>query len=124
MNPSPRSRRRFLKSLVIPAAAIAVPVPFGIALAADEAEKPKTPAAATDTPPASKPPAFPDYSIARTPEERATLEKQWNQMHEILDAVRKAKVAEDVPPAVHFAALAPALKKGAAASPGSKAKRP
>ncbi len=108
-NASRASRRRFLQSLAVPAAAIVVPLPFAAALGAEEPATLSKPTP-TPTPAQTLPATGPDFSVARTPEERATLEKQWKQMTDIVETVRKAKVADETPPAFVFAALAPPTK--------------
>ena len=81
------SRRLFLKGAV--AAAAAPPL---LALAQAEAATPrkkKAPAAARAVTPTA---TGPDYSVAKTPEERAALEKQYKQLVDILETVRKVPV--------------------------------
>jgi hypothetical protein len=43
--------------------------------------------------------------VARTPAERATLEKQWQGMVEAVAAMRQVPVEPATPPALSFAAL-------------------
>ena len=81
------SRRRFLKGAV--AAAAAPPL---LALAQAEAATTKKKKAAAKPAAAVAPKAGPDYSVAKTPEERAALEKQYKQLVDILETVRKVPV--------------------------------
>ena len=104
------TRRRFLEGLA--AAAAAQPL---IALGNAEAATAKKKKAAA---PAAKPaePALargPDYSVAKTPEERTALEKQWKQAVDTVEGLRKVAV----PAGAEFAtgALAPQkLRRGEA----------
>jgi hypothetical protein len=100
------SRRRFLGGLA--AAAAAPPL---IALGqAEAATTRKKPAAAAKPAPKE---AGPDYSVAKTPEERAALERQWKQTIDTLESLRKVAV----PVGAEFAtgALAPlTLRRGEA----------
>jgi hypothetical protein len=107
---SPSGRRRFLKRA---AAALAV-APLATALhAAVGATAEKRPASRTRTRAAVKPmppddpfaAARPDVSIARTDEERATLEKQWKGMVEVVQVIRQAPLDPATEPATAFAAL-------------------
>lgn len=101
-------RRRFLKRA---AAALAV-APLAAALQTDSeaAEKKPAPRARSralkpmppDDPFAA---ARPDPSLARTDEERATLEKQWKAMVELVQAIRLAPLDPATEPATAFAAL-------------------
>jgi hypothetical protein len=107
----PSNRRTFLAQLLVPAAAAAASTPLVAAFAEAAESKParKTAAKPKPAPAAAADPfasARPDVSVAKTPEERATLEKQWKSMVEILGAIRKAELPEDAAPAVAFAALA------------------
>lgn len=89
------TRRRFLKGVVLPAAAAAA-APALIALggkdadaAVKKAKKPAAPAApAADTHALVRP----DLSVAHTPAEREALEKQWKQMLDTVATVRKVPV--------------------------------
>ncbi len=84
------SRRRFLKGVMLPAAAVvAAPALAGLGTVdADAAtKKAKRPAALLATPARG-----PDFSVAKTPGERAALEKQWKQMLETVEAIRKVPV--------------------------------
>ncbi len=103
------SRRRFLKGAV---AAAAAPSLLAIAQAAAATAKKKNPASAPK-PAAAPPTAGPDYGVAKTPEEHTTLEKQWKQTIETIEALRKVPV----PAGVEFAtgAMAPLkLRRGEA----------
>ena len=102
-----RSRRQFLAGLVVPVAAAAISPALAVAATAKStkksAAKPKAPATASGDPFAS---ARPDVSIAKTPEERATLEKQWKGLVDVLEVIRKAELpAEGTAPVLAFAAL-------------------
>jgi hypothetical protein len=102
------SRRRFLGGL---AAAAAVPplIALGQAEAAAATAKKK----AAPAKPAAKPAQGPDYSVAKTPEERTALERQWKQTIDTLEGLRKVAV----PVGAEFAtgALAPLkLRRGEA----------
>jgi hypothetical protein len=102
------SRRRFLKGAV---AAAAAPPLLAIAQAeAATAKKKKAPAA---KPAESGAPKGPDYSVAKTPDERTALERQYKQLIETLESLRKVPVAVGA----EFAtgAIAPArLRRGEA----------
>jgi hypothetical protein len=102
------SRRRFLKGAV---AAAAAPPLLAIAQAeAATAKKKKAPAA---RPAESAAPKGPDYSVAKTPDERTALEKQYKQLIDTLESLRKVPVAAGA----EFAtgAIAPArLRRGEA----------
>jgi len=97
------TRRRFLGGLA--AAAAAQPL---IALGNAEAATAKKKKAAA---PAAKPePALakgPNYSVAKTPEERTALEKQWKQAVDTVEGLRKVAV----PVGAEFATGAMAPKK-------------
>ena len=101
------SRRRFLGGLA--AAAAAPPL---IALGQAEAATAKKKSAPAK--PAPKPATTgPDYSVAKTPEERTALERQWKQTIDTLETLRKVSV----PVGSEFAtgALAPLkLRRGEA----------
>lgn len=110
-DPDPAAgRRRFLKQ----AGALAVVAPLAAALhaaaQAGDAEaatvrKKAKPAAAK---PAATDPfasARPDTSICRTPEERATLERQWKGMVDLVQVIRDAPLDPSVEPVTVFAAL-------------------
>ena len=102
------SRRRFLKGAVAAAAA-----PSLIALAQAEAATAKKKKAAPAAKPAPEATKGPDYSVAKTPEERTALEKQYKQLIETLEALRKVPVQ----PGAEFAtgAIAPlTLRRGEA----------
>jgi hypothetical protein len=107
-----RTRRDFLTRVVAPALAAVASAPVVAALAEAQTKKTRRPAAAAKAKPAAgsgDPYAFarPDLSVARTAEERATLEKQWKGMVDVVEAIRKADLpAENTPPALAFAALA------------------
>ena len=100
------TRRRFLGGLA--AAAAAPPL---IALGQAEAATAK---AKRKPAPAPQPAAAgPDYSVAKTPEERTALERQWKQTIDTLESLRKVAV----PVGAEFAtgALAPLkLRRGEA----------
>ena len=101
------SRRRFLGGLA--AAAAAPPL---IALGQAEAATAKSTKKPAATKPAPKE-AGPDYSVAKTPEERTALERQWKQTIDTLETLRKVPV----PVGAEFAtgALAPLkLRRGEA----------
>ena len=100
------SRRRFLGGLA--AAAAAPPL---IALGQAEAATTKKKAAPAPKPTSKE--AGPDYSVAKTPEEHAALERQWKQTIDTLESLRKVAV----PAGAEFAtgALAPLkLRRGEA----------
>jgi hypothetical protein len=95
------SRRRFLKGVV--AAAAAPPL---VALAeADAATKRAGKAKPAPAPVVSA--KGPDMSVAKTPEERVALEKQWKQTIDTLEGLRKVAV----PVGAEFATGALAPKK-------------
>ena len=111
------SRRRFLTSLAAPAVAAAAVGP--VAAVAEAATRssarkragkppaapgPGAPAAQAPTTPAAR---GPDLTVARTPEERATLEKQWKSQVDTLEALRRIALSEATGPAFTFASLAP-----------------
>lgn len=107
-------RRRFLKQVALPAAVLAATLPLAAALEAAEEKsgketapepKPKPPADGKKAQPF--PATVPDVSVAKTAAERKTLEEQWKQMNDTLEAIRKAKVPDTVPPAFTFKALKP-----------------
>ena len=105
------ARRRFLKGVGAVALGVVAGAPLA-ALAEAQTKKTRRLAAAAKVKPTTgsgDPYAFarPDLSVARTPEERATLEKQWKGMVDVVEAIRKAELpAEGTPPALAFAALA------------------
>jgi len=102
------TRRRFLGGLAAAAAA-----PSLIALGQADAATAKAKKKPAPAKPAPKPADGPDYSVAKTPEERAALERQWKQTIETLEALRKVPV----PVGSEFAtgALAPLkLRRGEA----------
>lgn len=103
------SRRRFLKGAV--AAAAAPPL---LAIAQAEAATAKKKKALPAARPAeSAAPKGPDYSVAKTPDERTALEKQYKQLIDTLESLRKVPVAAGA----EFAtgAIAPArLRRGEA----------
>ena len=105
-NETALTRRRFLGGLA--AAAAAPPL---IALGQAEAATAK---AKRKPAPAPQPAAAgPDYSVAKTPEERTALERQWKQTIDTLESLRKVAV----PVGAEFAtgALAPLkLRRGEA----------
>jgi hypothetical protein len=110
------TRRRFLKGVVLPAAAVAA-APTLIALggkdadaAVKKAKKPAAPAApAADTHALVRP----DFSVAHTPAEREALEKQWKQMLDTVATLRKVSVP--VGSEIATGALAPRrLRRGEA----------
>jgi hypothetical protein len=108
---APLSRRGLLKSAAF-AAALSMPA---LGALAEAATKPKSKAAPRPKPePAAAPPkAGPDFSVCRTPAERTALEKQWKQMVETVDSLKKT----ELPAGSEFAtrALAPArLRRGEA----------
>ena len=103
------TRRRFLGGL---AAAAAAPSLIALGKAEAATAKPKKkPAAAKPAPKPAEP--GPDYSVAKTAEERAALERQWKQTIDTLETLRKVPV----PVGSEFAtgALAPLkLRRGEA----------
>ena len=108
---APLSRRGLLKS----AAFAAVAATPALSALTQAATKPRSKAAPKGKPePAVAPTkAGPDFSVCRTPAERTALEKQWKQMVDTVDALRKT----EVPVGTEFAtrALAPArLRRGEA----------
>ena len=82
------SRRRFLKGAVAAATA-----PSLLAIAQAEAATAKKKAAPAAKAPESAAPKGPDYSVAKTPEERTALERQYKQLIETLESLRKVPVA-------------------------------
>ena len=102
------SRRRFLGGL---AAAAAAPPLIALGQADAATTKKKPPAQAKPAPKPAE--AGPDYSVAKTPEERTALERQWKQTIDTLESLRKVAV----PVGAEFAtgALAPLkLRRGEA----------
>ncbi len=109
--PAPVSRRKFLATVAV--AAAAAPTLGTLIEGASEADAaargkhapaPAAPAPAKkDEAPTTGP--RPDYSVARTPAEREALEKQWKAMADLVTALRKTPV----PVGAEFAtgALAP-----------------
>jgi hypothetical protein len=105
------SRRRFLKG----AAAVLATAPLAAALTAvtDSPAAGRKPAARararTAATPAPPPDPFaaarPDLSLCRTDEERATLEKQWKGMVELVEVIRQAPLDPATEPVTVFAAL-------------------
>ena len=80
---------------------------------ADAATTKKKAAAKPAPKPAAATAPGPDYSVAKTPEERTALEKQWKQTIDTLESLRKVAV----PAGVEFAtgAMKPAkLRRGEA----------
>jgi len=108
---SPSGRRRFLQRAAAALAVAPVAAALQAAIEAEAAEK--KPAARTRTRAAAKPAppadpyaaARPDLSLARTDEERATLEKQWKSMVELVQVIRQAPLDPATEPATAFAAL-------------------
>jgi hypothetical protein len=93
--PNAVSRRSFLAGVVAPAAVAAAAAPLAAALAAQDAAaaaaKKKTAApapAAAETRPLNRP----DFSVAKTADERAALEKQWKQMVDLIAGLHKVPV--------------------------------
>ena len=85
------TRRRFLKRVATVAAA--VPALGALAELEADAEAATKKAKRAPVPPAPKPAANgPDYSVAKTPGERAALERQWKQMLETIAAIHKVPV--------------------------------
>jgi hypothetical protein len=105
------SRRLFLKGVMLPvAAAAAAPALVALGEAATTVKKKKPVPAAK---PAAAAPAGPDYSVAKTPEERVALERQWKQTIDTLETLRKAPVP--VGSEIATGALAPRrLRRGEA----------
>ena len=85
---APLSRRGLLKSAAI-AAALATP---GLSALAEAATKPKPKAKPKPEPAAAAPKAGPDYSVCKTPAERTALERQWKQMTDTVDALKKTPI--------------------------------
>ena len=103
------TRRRFLEGLAAAAAAQPL-IALGQAEAATAKKKKPAPAAKPAEPAPMK---GPDYSVAKTPEERVALEKQWKSTIDTLEALRKVAV----PVGAEFAtgAMKPAkLRRGEA----------
>lgn len=98
-------RRRFLKQ----AGALAVAAPLAAALhAAAQAGDADAAAARKKAQPAATDPfasARPDTSICRTAEERATLERQWKGMVDLVKVIHDAPLDPSVEPVTVFAAL-------------------
>lgn len=102
------SRRRFLKGAVAAAAA-----PSLLAITEAEAATAKKKKAALAKAEPIPPSRGPDYTVAKTPEERTALEKQWKQTIDTLESLRKVAV----PVGAEFAtgAMKPAkLRRGEA----------
>jgi len=95
--PAPVTRRRFLAHVAAAAAA-----PSLVALAADAALAKTAPshAAKKHAPPATPPAAAaepsgfprPDFAVAKSPAEHEALEKQWKQMVDLVQTLRKTEV--------------------------------
>lgn len=116
-DPEPNSaaatgRRRFLKRV----GALVVVAPVAVALhaaatahVADAAPAKKPRGKARPVAPATSADPFaagrPDLSIARTAEERATLERQWKGMLDLVKVIRDAPLDPATEPATFFAAL-------------------
>ena len=101
------SRRGFLKGAAATAALALVQADADAATAKKKAAAKPAPKPAAATAPG------PDYSVAKTPEERTALEKQWKQTIDTLESLRKVAV----PAGVEFAtgAMKPAkLRRGEA----------
>lgn len=98
------TRRRFLGGLAAAAAAQPL-IALGNAEAATAKKKKPAPVAKPAEPaPVAK---GPDYSVAKTAEERTALEKQWKSTVETVEALRKVSV----PLGAEFATGAIAPKK-------------
>ncbi|MEP7028127.1 MAG: hypothetical protein ABI960_05990 [Candidatus Eisenbacteria bacterium] len=107
------SRRGFLSRVVAPAAAavVAAPTLSALAAAAAKSRKPAAPRSEAAAKPATQ--AAPDFSVCRTPAERAALERQWKQMIETVETLRKTPLP--VGAAFATGALAPRrLRRGEA----------
>jgi hypothetical protein len=120
-----RSRRQFLAQLVTPVAAAAISPALAAAAATKSTKKPASkpkPAATAVTTGDPFASARPDLSVAKTPEERATLEKQWKGLVEVLESIRKVELPEGAAPAVAFAAL-PRDAAGSGSASGSNVAR-
>ena len=103
--PSAADRRQFLKSAGAVVAVAALHVVAGEAGAATAKARNKpmpTPAKQSPDPYAA---ARPDTSICRTADERATLERQWKGMVDLVKVVRDAPLDPAVEPVTVFAAL-------------------
>ncbi len=97
-----RSRRQFLKSVAGAASALALASVTGSdTLAADT----PAPAATPETPPVAPPTYGPDFSICRSAEERALLERQYASALELAQTIRKAPLPPWIEPVTTFAAL-------------------
>jgi hypothetical protein len=108
---APLTRRGLLKSAAF-AAALATPA---LSALAEAAARPKGKAAPKPKPeaPAAPAKAGPDFSVCKTPAERTALERQWKQMVDTLDTLKKTAL----PVGSEFAtrALAPKrLRRGEA----------
>jgi hypothetical protein len=103
----PRSRRQFLAQLVTPVAAAAIAPALAVAATTKSAKKPATKPKPASSPASGDPfaSARPDLSVAKTAEERATLEKQWKGLVDVLDVIRKAELPQSAAPALAFAAM-------------------
>jgi len=98
--PSPVSRRKFLATVAV--AAAAGPVLGSLLEPADPAESAAHAAHGKHAPAAAKAKAAeapaapngarPDYAVAKTPQEREALEKGWKQTVELVEALRKTPV--------------------------------
>jgi hypothetical protein len=99
--PAPVTRRRFLAHVAAAAATpslVALATGGALATGADaktpaHAAKKHAPAAAPATAPAEAP-GFPrpDYAVAKSPAEHEALEKQWKQMVDLVQSLRKTEV--------------------------------
>jgi anaerobic selenocysteine-containing dehydrogenase len=102
------SRRRFLKRAGALVAAAPVAMALQATVEAAPARKksratarPAAPAASADPFAASRP----DLSITRTAEERATLERQWKGLVDLVKVIRDAPLDPATEPVTIFAAL-------------------
>lgn len=86
------SRRGFLAGLLVPAAAAIVAAPALSALAEAASKPRKKPAPAPEGTAKAAVRPGPDFSVCRTPAERAALERQWKQMLDTVGTLRKTLV--------------------------------
>jgi hypothetical protein len=106
---APLTRRGLLKSAAI-AAALATPA---LSALADAATKTRSKAAPKPEPAPAMAKAGPDFSVCKTPAEHTALERQWKQMVDTVDTLKKT----EIPVGSEYAsrALAPArLRRGEA----------
>ena len=115
--PSATSRRHFLKraGAFVAAAPVAAALHTAVVAEAAPAKRPRTKSRPAPAKPAPADPfaaGRPDLSITRTAEERATLERQWKGMVDLVKVIRDAPLDPATEPATAFAALPRARTQG------------